>query len=167
MANVNLHDALWEINNEYRKRLSLLMGHMKLLEQILKAQGNAEPALRAAIRRVRATLEEMDADHHDWRHRYFYQAPEGENRRRMVNTPDAVQIALRTFSAMFSDHLHELDRVHQTMGELPRPDPAMTRVIKGGDLWEMCLDGVESLATYDRFVHDVLSGNSQHLPQIP
>ncbi len=166
MANVNLNDALWEINNEYRKRLSLLMGHMKLLEQLLKMQGNAEPALRAAIRRVRATLEEMDADHHDWRHCYFYQAPEGDNRRRMVTSPEAVQLALRTFSAMFSDHLHELDRVTATMADLPRPAPAMTRVIKGSDLWEMCLDGVEALTTYDHFVHDALSGKSHRLQQM-
>ena len=127
----NLSEALWDINNEYRKRLSLLMGHMRLLEQIIKIKSGSEPGLRAAIRRVRATLEEIDADHHDWRHTYFYREPEDGRKRRMVVDPDAVQLALRTFSGMLSEHLNHFDTIAQTMADLPRPDPSLTRVIKG------------------------------------
>jgi hypothetical protein len=150
-------DALWEINNEYRKRLSLLMGHMKLLEQLLKMQGNAEPALRAAIRRVRATLEDVDADHHEWRHRYFYRYDPGAEKRRMVGDDESIMKALRTFSVMLSRHLNYFDTIIETLDDLPRPDPTLTRVIKGGDLWAMCRDETESLATYDQFVNEQFS----------
>lgn len=155
-----LSDALWEINNEYRKQLSLLMGHMKLLEELLKMQGNAEPALRAAIRRVRATLEDVDADHHGWRHTYYYQI-DGEQRRRMVNGEAKISRALETFSDMFSEHLRDFEMITETMAGLPRPDPALTRVIKGSDLWQMCLDELETLATFDKFVNDRLSGKQR------
>lgn len=151
-------DALWEINNEYRKRLSLLMGHMKLLEQLLLMQDHAEPALRAAVRHIRATLEDIDADHHEWRHTYFYRLPEDAEKRRMVTDPAAVRGALETFSKMLSAHLRHYDDISGALNDLPRPDPSLTRVIRGNDLWQMCLDGVESLASYDAFVHDQLSG---------
>ncbi len=148
----NPSEALWEINNEYRKRLSQLMSHMKLLEQLLVMQGRAEPGLRAAIRRIRAVLEEIDADHHDWRHTYFYRPPEGEEKRRMVSDPAAVQKALRTFDVMFNGHAQRFEAIAATMSSLPRPDPALTKVIRQSDLWQMCLDGVESLATYAEFM---------------
>ncbi len=153
-------EALWEINNEYRKRLSLLMGHMKLLEELLKMQGSAEPALRATIRRIRATLEEIDADQHEWRHRYFYMQPEGEYKRRMVADPDAVDLALRTFADMFDSHARLFADIALVVRDLPRPDPTLTRVIKGNDLWTMCQEGVADLAAYDRFVQEKLSGQS-------
>ncbi len=146
-------DVLWEINNEYRKRLSLLMGHMNLLEQILKAQGSAQPALRAAIRRIRATLEEIDADHHNWRHAHFYRLDENGDRR-MVTEPDAVLRALETFLALLDRHLGHFRLIAEALADLPRPDPALTRVIRGGDLWQMCLEELEALATYDQFVEE-------------
>ncbi len=167
MTPVNPNEALWEINNEYRKRLSLLMGHMKLLEHLLHMQGNVEPALQAAIRRVRVTLEDIDADHHEWRHAYYYQVPDGGHKRRMVSHPQAVQLALQTFSAMLSEHLAALNAIAATVRGLPRPAPSLTRVIKGGDLWQMCLEGLESLATYDQFVRDELAGQSPRLRGVP
>ncbi|MFC1959757.1 hypothetical protein ACFLYO_03500 [Chloroflexota bacterium] len=150
-------EALWEINNEYRKRLSLLMGHMNLLEQILKMQDNAEPALRAAIRHIRATLEDIDADHHNWRHTHFYQPEEGSARRRMVDADAAIMKALQTFTVTLSSHLRHFDAIAETMAAMPQPDPALTRVIKGGNLWDMCLNELEALAAFDVFVHDMLS----------
>lgn len=146
-------EALWEINNEYRKQLSLLMGHMKLLEQLLQAQGNAEPALRAAIRRIRAALEDIDADHHNWRHTYYYQESNDMDRRRMVNQSAAVQIALEIFATMLTDHKQTFASLQATMLRLPRPAEALTRVIKGADLWEMCMAEIADLATFDRFVN--------------
>ncbi|GEM_PF-1887741 len=151
-------EALWEINNEYRKRLSQLMGHMKLLEQLLQMHGGTDPGLRAAIRRIRATLEEIDVDHHEWRHTYFYRLPEGQHKRRMVSTPVAVRLALTTFDRMLQTHLEHFDAIAQTLDSLPRPDPSLTRVIKGNDLWELCMAGAESLVTYDRFMREQLSG---------
>ncbi len=143
-------EVLWEINNEYRKRLSLLMGHMQLLEQLLKAQGSAEPALRAAIRRIRAALEDIDADHHNWRHTYYYRETAAMERRRMVDHPAAVQTALETFATMLRGHLPRFADIRATMHALPRPSAALTRVIRGGDLWEMCLEEIEVLAAFDR-----------------
>lgn len=150
-------EALWEINNEYRKRLSLLMGHMKMLEQLLKMQSNAEPALRAAIRRMRATLEDVDADLHNWRHTFYYQESAEAERRRMVDGSDALFTALETFADMMVRHLQEFTRVQATMLGLPRPPEELTRVIKGGDLWGMCLNEMESLATFDQFMRGVLA----------
>lgn len=150
-------EALWELNNEYRKQLSLLMGHMNLLEQLLKMQDNAEPALRAAIRHIRAILEDIDADHHNWRHTHFYQAETGATRRRMVDTPEAVLKALQIFSIMLGKHLRSFDAIAAMMADLPQPDPTLTRVIKGGDLWEMCLEELETLATFDAFMHETLA----------
>ncbi|MBN2472733.1 MAG: hypothetical protein JXN59_18565 [Anaerolineae bacterium] len=147
-------EALWEINNEYRKRLSLLMGHMQLLEQLLRAQGAAEPALRAAIRRIRAALEDIDADHHNWRHTYYYREPAHMDRRRMVDDPAAVLAALETFARMLDGHLQAFSDIRATMRSLPRPPETLTRVIKGGDLWGMCLEEIETLAAFDRFVAD-------------
>lgn len=155
-------DALWEINNEYRKQLTLLMSHMKLLEELLKMQGRAEPALRAAIRRFRAALEEIDADQHEWRHRYFYVKPAGEDRRRMVSDPEAIELALQTFRHMYAGHAPQFNLLARTFEELPRPDPALTRVIKGGDLWLMCQEEVAALADYDRFIQAQLE--SQPFP---
>lgn len=143
-------EALWEINNEYRKRLSLLMGHMQLLEQLLKTQGSAEPALRAAIRRIRAALEDIDADHHNWRHTYYYRESADMERRRMVDHPAAVQAALETFAAMLRGHQPQFASIRATMHALPRPPAALTRVIRGGDLWEMCQEEIAALATFDR-----------------
>jgi ribosomal protein S21 len=151
-------DALWEINNEYRKQLTLLMSHMKLLEELLKVQGRAEPGLRAAIRRFRAALEEIDADQHEWRHRYFYMKPAGEDRRRMVSDPAAIELALQTFRQMFAGHAQQYALIAQTFAGLARPDPALTRVIKGGDLWLMCQEEVAELAGYGRFIQAQLSG---------
>lgn len=150
-------EALWEINNEYRKRLNLLMGHMKLLEQLLKMQGSAEPAVRAAIRRIRATLEDVDADHHNWRHTYYYQEIAETDRRRMVDDTDAIYTALEVFVEMMVRHLQDFTSVLATMLGLRRPPEEMTRVIKGGDLWAMCLDELESLATFDQFMRGVLA----------
>ncbi len=157
-------EALWEINNEYRKRLSLLMGHMKLLEELLKVQGSADPALRAAIRRARATLEEIDADHHEWRHTFYYQQPEDQQKRRMVTDPAAVRRALQTFQGMLGEHLAQYAAIAQTLAALPRPDPALTRVIRHNDLWEMCVEGIQGLAAYDRFVQEQLSGRPRRFP---
>ena len=153
-------DALWEINNEYRKQLSLLMGHLKLLEELLKMQGHAEPALRAAIRRFRGALEEIDADQHDWRHRYFYMKPAGEDRRRMVADRAAIDLALQTFRHMYAGHARQYAQISQTFASLARPDPALTRVIKGSDLWLMCQEEVAELADYDRFIQAQLEGQS-------
>lgn len=150
-------EALWEINNEYRKRLSLLMGHMKLLEQLLKMQSNAEPALRAAIQRIRAMLEDVDADHHNWRHTFYYREVAEMERRRMVDGSDALYVALETFAEMMVRHLQEYNRIQAIMLGLPRPPEEMTRVIKGGDLWVMCLDEMDSLATFDQFMRGALA----------
>lgn len=116
-------------------------------------QGNAEPGLRAAIRRFRAALEEIDADQHEWRHRYFYMKPAGEDRRRMVADPAAIELALQTFRHMHAGHAQQFAQIMQTFEALPRPDPALTRVIKGSDLWLMCREEVVELANYDRFIH--------------
>ena len=155
---VNLGDALWEINNEYRKQLSLLMGHLKLLEELLRLQGQAEPAVRAAIRRFRAILEDIDADHHDWRHTYFYTRPDGSDKRRMVGEPAAIDQALRTFTQMYRDHALQFKTMQRAFGDLPRPDPALTRVLKGSDLWEMCLTETAALAGYRAFLAQRLTG---------
>jgi hypothetical protein len=150
-------DALWEINNEYRKRLSMLMGHMKLLEQMLMMRNNAEPALRATIRFIRSTLEDIDADLHEWRHKYFYVHPGDDGKRRMVSEADNVMHAIKTFIAMLEGHLQQFDSIQAIMAEQHRPNPEYTRVIKGGDLWDMCQYDIDALLRYDQFVNDQLT----------
>ncbi|MBN1966783.1 MAG: hypothetical protein JW910_19175 [Anaerolineae bacterium] len=147
----DLSDALWDINNEYRKRITQAKGYLTLLEAVIGAHG-ADPGVRAALRHLRATLDAVDADHSTWRHTYFYRAHNPlPDYPRMVSRPSDVQRALRTFSQMLGQHLRRFDSIVQAMDALPRPDPALTRVIKGNDLWQLCRDEIEQLATYDHY----------------
>ncbi|GAB4575936.1 MAG: hypothetical protein Kow0077_29930 [Anaerolineae bacterium] len=149
-------EALWEINNEYRKRLSLLMGHLKLLEQLLIQQPDTGPTLRMVLRNLRAMLEDADADHHTWRHTYYYQAGDDVARRRMVDDPAAVRRALTEFTVMLSQHTPQFVRAYSMFTGLPRPPEHLTRLVKDNDLWAMCLTELQALVFFDRFVAGVL-----------
>lgn len=151
----DLSNALFDINNEYRKRITRVLGHLTLLEGMIRTNSGAEPGLRAALRRMRATLEAVSADHSQWRHAYFYRQAT-DSQQRMVAEPREVQRALRAFSQMLGQHLTDFDLILDTLDTLPRPDPSLTRVLKNQDLWLLCREGIEGLARYDQYAQSRL-----------
>lgn len=147
-------ELLWASNNEYRKRLSLLMGHFRLLSKILEAQ----PQDVGPLPQIWDILEDIDADQHNWRHTYYYRE-DGLTKRRIVTDPDAIENALFTFSRMMNKHLRHYDALLSLINSIPRPEPTLTRVINDGDLWDMCLEELASLAQFDTFVQEHTESN--------
>lgn len=145
-------ELLWRANNEYRKRLTQAATCLYLLEQQVLALDKANQARTLAA--LRHTLEEVDAlaeEHRAWRYRYYYESPDT---RRMVHDSAAVYQALARFSRLRVQHGRRLADLRALLSRVQRPDPAVTRVAAGGDLWTLAEYALRDLDRFDDFLRE-------------
>ena len=127
-------DALWYVNNEYRKRLTQAGTFLNLLEQIVVSVGGEEgDSVAETLQYVHQQINQLVEEHRLWRYRYYYESPETK---RMVQDERAILQALSRFNRMRSQHEARLSDLYNILYDMPRPDPGITRV-PSGDLWTM------------------------------
>ena len=125
-------DLLWRINNEYRKRLSQARTLVDLLEQMLRNSDQPGDML-TTLNYIRQEVDVLIEEQRDWRYRYYYESPESK---RMVQDERAIIQALARFNRLRVRQEAHLTELYNILYDIPRPDPAVTRVPKG-DLWVM------------------------------
>ncbi len=138
-------DLLWRINNEYRKRLSQARTLVDLLEQMLR-NGDSEQQMHVitALDYVRGQVDALTEELREWRYRFYYDSPDSK---RMVQSEREVNQALARFNRLRTQQEAHLTDLYNLLYEIPRPDPAMTRVPKG-DLWMMTLYAIYDLLSF-------------------
>lgn len=143
----NSVDLLWMVNNEYRKRLAQAETYLGLLEQLLPIQhGAAQDDVQEVLRYARQEIQALTEDHRNWRRMYYYESDESK---KVVQTERAVSRALDRFSKMRSEHERRLEQLHRVLLNIPRPDPNMTSIPTGGDLWVMTQYAIHSLTGFE------------------
>ncbi|MBI5671548.1 MAG: hypothetical protein HZC41_26450 [Chloroflexi bacterium] len=146
------NQVLWNINNEYRKRLSQAQTLLNLLEQLLLMQGDArQEHTLAALAYVREQIDLMNEEHRRWRHQFYY---ESLDTRRMVQDSRAIDRALARFSRMRTDQERRLQDICNLVYDLPRPDTHLTTV-PTGDLWTMTQYALRDLLTFDHYLSEM------------
>ena len=140
-------DLLWRTNNEYRKRLEQAKTYFNLLEQLVLMQ-NADEHLMVALQQALMQVDQMIAEHRQWRYRYYYASTSTQ---RMVQTHDAVNRALVQFNKLRVRHEQELQSIRAMLHHLQRPDPIVTRV-PSGDLWQLGEVALQDLSGFDDYL---------------
>lgn len=143
-------DVLWRINNEYRKRLTQAQTFLDLLEQMMLSHGSDSYTLEA-LHYARDQVSALTNEHRDWRYSYYYDSPQSK---RMVQDDRAINQALSRFSRMRSAHQALLSDLYNLFGEMPRPDPALTRV-PNGDLWSMTHYAIYDLLEFGDYLSEL------------
>lgn len=145
-------DLLWQANNEYRRRLTQAATCLNLLEQQVFALDHSNQARTlAALRHALDEVSAMTEEHRAWRYRYYYQSPDT---RRMVHDTAAVYQALARFSRLRGQHTRRLSDLRALLSHVQRPDPAITRVATGSDLWAMAEFALSDLSRFDDFLRE-------------
>lgn len=141
---------LWRVNNEYRRRLSQAQTYLGLLERLLVTL----PQYTECLDVVRYTLGEisaLDDAHRNWRYNFLYEDPLS---RRVVQTEDAVQLALVEFGTMFDEFRIRLQQINRLLQNTDAPDERVTGV-PSGNLWKFLLNAVDNLARFDEYVGEM------------
>ncbi len=148
-------EMLWRVNSEYARRLTQVNTYLNLLEQmILIHPGEPQERVRAAIQYALEQVQLMLDEHRAWRYSYYYESAET---RRMVQTMSAVNRALARFTRMRTQHERRLHDLRALLEHLQRPDPVLTRVSTGGDLWQMTEFALNDLGRFDEYLRDLSS----------
>ncbi len=138
-------DLLWNLNNEYRHRLSRARKYIDLLEQLLLARhGDAETMVLETLRYAQAQIGALGEEHRGWRYAYFYETAE---QKRMVQNERDVMRALAHFNRMSSRHRQLLNEIQYALETVQRPNRGFT-IIPGGDLWEMMQYALGDMAEF-------------------
>lgn len=147
-------EMLWRVNNEYRKRLTQVTNCLNLLEQLVLMQqdGSSQVRTLAALRYAREEVEAMAQEHRDWRYRYYYDSTDSK---RMVQGNHAVHQALARFSRMRVQHDRRLGSLRGLLDHVQRPNPDITRVATGGDLWTLTEYAIHDLSAFDAYLREM------------
>jgi galactokinase len=140
-------DLLWMVNNEYRKRLAQAETYLSLLEQLLPLHtGAAQAEIQEVLRYAREEILALTEDHRNWRRMYYY---ESDETKKVVQSERAVNRALDRFGKMRDEHERRLSELYHLLTQIPRPNPDLTAVPTGGDLWVMTQYAIHSLAGFE------------------
>jgi hypothetical protein len=151
-------DLLWQLNNEYGKRLSRARAGLELVGRLL-AERIGDPEIyevsdSMAIKQMYAVLDytneridNLSRDHRDWRYRYYYDSPDTK---RIVQTEEAIREALARFSRMRARHERACKELAILLEALPRPHTYMTSV-PHGDLWDNMRASIQDLLNFSDF----------------
>jgi hypothetical protein len=140
--------ALWRLNNEYRKRLAHAQTCVALLDEILTLYDPYEPALEL-MRYMRDQLAVLTEEHRSWRYECYYVSPQSK---RMVQEERAVSRAVARFNRMRSDHEPRLYALYDLLESTPPPNTTFTR-IPNGNLWQKLADAVHELMSFRDYVN--------------
>jgi hypothetical protein len=151
-------DLLWQLNNEYGKRLSRMKAGIELVVRLLVERiGDTEgyeAADISAIKQMYAVLdyteERINAlvdQHRDWRYRYYYQSTDIK---RIVQDDAEIQQAVARFARMRTQHTRVCKELTMLIDALPRPHTYMTS-IANGDLWDNMNVALLDLLNFDDF----------------
>ena len=125
---------LWQINHQYRQRLSKVRKYLDLLEQLMLARhGETETPVLETLRYARSQVGALGEEHRGWRYAYFYETAE---QKRMVHDERDVLRALAHFNRMSNRHRRQLSEVQYALATIERPSSDFT-LVPGGDLWVM------------------------------
>ncbi len=138
-------DLLWNLNNEYRHRLSKARKYLDLLEQLLLARhGDTETLVLETLRYAQAQVSALGEEHRGWRYAYFYETAE---QKRMVQSERDIMRALAHFNRMSSRHRQMLYEIQYALAAVQRPNRGFT-LVPGGDLWEMMQYALNDMADF-------------------
>jgi Ser-tRNA(Ala) deacylase AlaX len=151
-------DLLWQLNNEYGKRLSRMHAGIELVARLLAERiGDAnhyDEADSAVIKQMYAVLDYTEErintlieQHRDWRYRYYYQSQENK---RVVQVEAAIHQAMARFARMRTHHTRVCKELTLLIEALPRPHTYMTSV-PNGDLWDNMYAALQDLLNFDDF----------------
>jgi hypothetical protein len=141
-------DLLWQLNGEYRKRLTLAYNTLALLEGHLR-QLNADSSACETLRWAAEQINTAEQEHRQWRHTYYYESPESK---RMVQDERGVAQALSIFHRLRQRHTEQFGQVSDALGTLDRPPPPQTLSSSGEDLWARAEQAFGDLQRFDDFV---------------
>jgi hypothetical protein len=142
-------ELLWQVNHEYHRRLHNAQTSFSLLQHLLQRwehRDNTVPQLETAT----SSFVQMLAQHRAWRYACFYAPP--PTAKRMVQEQAAVLHALTTFDALCRQHQTRLQQINQHLSSVWRPDPSITCVSNGQDLWTHAETALHELNTFDQYL---------------
>jgi hypothetical protein len=148
--------VLWQLNQEYLRRLASARTHLGLLLELLATRIRAGEAdldddLPPLLRYTDDCLTRLHDDHRTWRYGYFYESPDTK---RAVQTERGIQRALAQFALMRGRHDRLLRELALLYDAVPQPAPGITSVVNA-DLWGLFLMALNELLVFDTYARSL------------
>lgn len=137
-------ELLWHINNEYRAYFSQTERYASLLGELLRQYETSLDSQVEVLAHIQQQVKMLSDELRSWRYTYFY---ESAQTKRMVQTTDAVRMALHHFGKLRDQHAVRLTMLSAQLGSVPRPNPGITRVAND-DLWLLLHTALDDLRMF-------------------
>ncbi|NWF69471.1 MAG: hypothetical protein HXY40_10330 [Chloroflexi bacterium] len=144
----NAAGMLWYVNNEYRKRLAQAQTSCGLLRELLRqwwAESDSARATHYALDEITALTDE----HRHWRSQHYYDPAQNG---RMVQGERDITRALSHFHRMRLAHIPRLQNLRAIFDQIERPNPQITQLSSGDDLWERALLALDDLTQFQDYL---------------